>query len=120
MKDEQKKHVTTGEVFVNIYANYVHVETSNFYESGTDILNAEDVGEKTAEANGHLLAEAVTVFSRTNKTPGELEDSIDGLVDALRESTNQIEYLHKKFQETGTGNAVIAKNNTLTEKYSRP
>lgn len=31
------------------------------------------------------------------------------IIDALIEASNQIEYLHGKFQETGSGNAVIAK-----------
>ena len=35
------------------------------------------------------------------------------LREALRDASLQIEYLHEKFQETGTGNAVLAKLRTL-------
>jgi hypothetical protein len=44
-----------------------------------------------AKANAHLIAAA------------------PDLLEALSEAVLQIEYLHEKFQETGTGNAAIAK-----------
>ena len=39
----------------------------------------------------------------------EKEAEIERLKEVLRESKSQIEYLHQKFSETGTGNAVLAK-----------
>ena len=43
------------------------------------------------EANARLIASSPVMY------------------EALREAVLQIEYLHDKFQETGTGNAVLAK-----------
>lgn len=37
-----------------------------------------------------------------------VEAETERLKDVLREARLQIEYLHEKFQETGSGNAVIA------------
>lgn len=39
------------------------------------------------------------------------------LVEALRESALQIKYLQYKFQETGSGNAVLANILALLKKY---
>lgn len=39
------------------------------------------------------------------------------LVEALRESALQIKYLQDKFQETGSGNAVLANILALLKKY---
>ena len=41
------------------------------------------------------------------------EAEIVRLREALRDASLQIEYLHEKFQETGSGNAVLAKLRTL-------
>jgi hypothetical protein len=40
-----------------------------------------------------------------------------GLVDLLDEARLQIEYLHKKFGETGSGNNVLARIETALAKY---
>jgi hypothetical protein len=39
----------------------------------------------------------------------ELRAEIERLRAALNEAINQIEYLHNKFRETGSGNAVVAR-----------
>ncbi|MFK4647174.1 hypothetical protein ABIF96_005748 [Bradyrhizobium ottawaense] len=40
----------------------------------------------------------------------------EALVDRLKEARLQIEYMHSKFDETGTGNAVLARiNATLSD-----
>ena len=41
------------------------------------------------------------------------EAEIVRLREALRDASLQIEYLHEKFQETGSGNAVLAKLRTF-------
>lgn len=43
----------------------------------------------------------------------------DDLVDVLRECKTQIEYLHSKFKETGSGNAVLAKIEKLIAEADR-
>ena len=44
-------------------------------------------------------------------------DLADALVVAAEEAKQQIEYLHGKFQETGTGNAVIARLESALAAY---
>jgi hypothetical protein len=39
----------------------------------------------------------------------ELRAEIERLRAALNEAINQIEYLHNKFRETGSGNAVLSR-----------
>lgn len=45
------------------------------------------------------------------------KEVIEELVKALEESNTQIEYLHQKFKETGTGNAVLSRNSTIIQKH---
>ena len=40
--------------------------------------------------------------------------------DLLEEAVLQIEYLHKKFKETGSGNNVLSRIKTFLEKGNRP
>ena len=53
--------------------------------------------------------------------PDEIEytraDLTDALAEAAEEAKQQIEYLHGKFQETGTGNAVIARLESALAAY---
>ena len=44
-------------------------------------------------------------------------DLADALAEAAEEAKQQIEYLHGKFQETGTGNAVIARLESALAAY---
>jgi len=44
-------------------------------------------------------------------------DLADALAVAAEEAKQQIEYLHGKFQETGTGNAVIARLQSALAAY---
>ena len=44
-------------------------------------------------------------------------DLADALAEASEEAKQQIEYLHGKFQETGTGNAVIARLESALSAY---
>jgi hypothetical protein len=52
----------------------------------------------------------------------KLIEQRDGLVDALQSAINQVEYMHRKFAETGSGNGFIAQwqhlitNATLNNK----
>jgi hypothetical protein len=43
------------------------------------------------------------------------ESYINELIDALQDAVSQIEYLHEKFVETGSGNAVIARCRAVVE-----
>lgn len=53
--------------------------------------------------------------------PDEIEytraDLTDALAEAAEEAKQQIKYLHGKFQETGTGNAVIARLESALAAY---
>ena len=44
-------------------------------------------------------------------------DLTDALAEAAEEAKQQIKYLHGKFQETGTGNAVIARLESALAAY---
>ncbi len=55
-----------------------------------------------AEANAALIDRAVNAH--------------DDLIEALREAERQIEYLHGKFQETGSGNQVLARIRAAIDK----
>ena len=44
-------------------------------------------------------------------------DLTDALAEASEEAKQQIKYLHGKFQETGTGNAVIARLESALAAY---
>ena len=46
----------------------------------------------------------------------KLESAKKELLDMLVEAVLQIEYLHEKFKETGSGNSVITKAKRLIEK----
>lgn len=46
-----------------------------------------------------------------------LKQQRDELLEALRESQLQLEYLSKKFGETGSGNYVISRNNVIIKKH---
>ena len=39
----------------------------------------------------------------------EAADALEAMRDALREAKSQIEYLHDKFAETGSGNGALAR-----------
>jgi hypothetical protein len=43
-------------------------------------------------------------------------EAVGEVVETLIEARNQIEYLHQKFRETGSGNTVIAKINYALAK----
>lgn len=74
------------------------------------------VGEfLTSYADAQLVAEAGTVLHQTGMTPGELAERVEHLESLLAECAEhllnaklQIEYLHDRFGETGSGNGVIA------------
>jgi hypothetical protein len=61
------------------------------------------------EAETHDLARELERFVAANS----LEDELTRL---LREAARQIEYLHDKFQETGSGNAVLTQIRHVLEK----
>jgi hypothetical protein len=54
--------------------------------------------------------------STYGSTPLYASPDTTSIIDVLIEARNQIEYLHGKFQETGSGNAVIAKLDDLRHK----
>lgn len=58
-----------------------------------------DYGGGITEKDGEEVAKEIE--TRYNSYPALLE--------ALQEAKNQIEYLHSKFQATGSGNAVISR-----------
>lgn len=62
---------------------------------------------------GYVPADLADALVKNNAEVEQLRERVKELEGAitlsLQEAINQIEYLHGKFQETGTGNAVIAR-----------
>lgn len=44
------------------------------------------------------------------------ENNVDVLLDMLQETLIQIEYMHERFQETGSGNSVLTRGYALLQK----
>ena len=80
----------------------IEIESMNYKES-TYCLKFKDGSSITVggKDSANALANSHEVKKRWNSHPE--------LVEALEEAKLQIEYLHGKFKETGTGNAVLTK-----------
>lgn len=63
-------------------------------------------------APGHIEDRLFEAIGRVNM----LIEQRDELVGALQSAINQVEYLHRKFQETGSGNGFIAQCQQLLSK----
>ena len=68
---------------------------------------------KCQTAENYLLADCMCLEYRECVTA---LSSVARLEEALREAKLQIEYLHGKFQETGSGNAVLARIDSALEE----
>lgn len=51
---------------------------------------------------------------------GKVEKERDELIDALRNAKSQIEYLHGKFKQTGSGNQTLAHIESVLSRYPKP
>ncbi len=49
------------------YAGYWHIQTSPYYDSGLDILNAEDVGVSYAKERAELIAKLLNDYHNNQK-----------------------------------------------------
>ena len=58
--------------------------------------------------------------SRFGDTESALLGTISELVGMLEDASIQIEYLHEKFGVTGSGNAVLARIDSLLAKVKGP
>ena len=74
--------------------------------------------DETANADANLIADAFNVTNETGLTPRELLSQRDELVELIHDAGSQIEYLHDKFSETGTGNNVISRIKSLLTKIT--
>lgn len=79
-----------------------------------DILAALKRGESAVPGWKRSADFCIPLYAALVPARVEAVDHIAGkmvpeIIDALIEASNQIEYLHGKFQETGSGNAVITK-----------
>jgi len=86
-KREHKFIFTPGEEGCNVAA--VGSPRASTHVSYTELM-ATDPDIQEAIANAHLISAAPDMY------------------EALLDAQQQIEYLHHKFQETGTGNKVLA------------
>lgn len=64
------------------------------------------------------IADAFNVTNETGLTPRELLSQRDELVELIHDAGSQIEYLHDKFSETGTGNNVLSRIKSLLTKIN--
>lgn len=67
---------------------------------------SRSAGDTQATANAELIAKAPELLQANRE-----------LVEALDEARLQLEYLNKKFSETGTTNSVLSRIKTLLTKY---
>lgn len=74
------------------------VETNNFGNTFVRVAHGGQVVSPINKANAHLIASAPDLY------------------EALSEARAQIDYLHEKFKETGTGNSVLAKIDAALSK----
>lgn len=74
--------------------------------------------DETANADANLIVDAFNVTNETGLTPRELLAQRDELVELIHDAGSQIEYLHDKFSETGTGNNVISRIKSLLTKIN--
>lgn len=96
----------------------VHTKKTDKYTveyTRTDLTRPTEDAEKLVDELIHLIKTQCKKVRRHGLTE-EIKDLKSRLlsmnkevVDLLKEARNQIEYLHGKFQATGTGNAVIAR-----------
>jgi uncharacterized protein YllA (UPF0747 family) len=68
-------------------------------------------------APGFIERENLAVKVESDEAGYIRADIADELADVIKEAILQIEYLHNKFQETGTGNAVLSRLKAALEKY---
>ena len=71
-------------------------------------------GPKKIYRMGQCWCEKPTHEDNKGYVPADLADA---LAEASEEAKQQIKYLHGKFQETGTGNAVIARLEAALAAY---
>ena len=71
-------------------------------------------GPKKIYRMGQCWCEKPTHEDNKGYVPADLADT---LAEAAEEAKQQIKYLHGKFQETGTGNAVIARLQSALAAY---
>ena len=74
--------------------------------------------DETANADANLIVDAFNVTNETGLTPRELLSQRDEFVELIHDAGSQIEYLHDKFSETGTGNNVISRIKSLLTKIT--
>lgn len=69
------------------------------------------------DGNAQLICAAVNSCQKVNaENPLAVAEAIPELVQKLHDARNQIEYLHDKFKETGSGNGTIAQIDYLLSK----
>ena len=70
---------------------------------------------------GYVPADLADALVKNNaeveQLRGRVKELEGAIVSSLQEAINQIKYLHGKFQETGTGNAVIARLQSALAAY---
>lgn len=94
------------------------------YKNHLDIerMADENLNQQANEFDGHFSDADIPVIDQLHERIAALEAQVSAaqeVVKAARDAKLQIEYLHEKFQETGTGNAVLAKLNAALAAAER-
>lgn len=100
--------------YVMNFAGFYGMLDAPYYE-GKSLLN--DYHYKDAKYNAEIMADGFNTFQKCHLLPSQLLQQRDELIQGCEEAIKQIEYLHGKFKETGTGNAVIAYLESLIQKH---
>lgn len=87
----------------------------NTPRSGESLIYSEN----NEGLKGNIVCEAPIEFKESMQywpANAALICAAPEMLDVLKEAKLQIEYLHKKFGETGSGNSVISRIETVIEK----
>ena len=66
-----------------------------------------------------IAEEAFNVHAETGLSPRQLAEQRAELLEALKDAVIQIEYLHRKFEETGSGNIVLSRSRAAIANSER-
>lgn len=103
-----------------------HTESALSFQSGATWANEEcatrieELENEIKDLQFRKEGDAVLLKAanqQIQKERNKMEAEKAELITALHEACLQIEYLHGKFEETGSGNSVLSRANRILEKH---
>lgn len=103
--------LTSAYVSGALYINPLRIEYFHARRDGGTYVCISADGDRA-----HEVTETPEQIMALIDGPADRDALVDALVLGLMECVGQIEYLHDKFQETGSGNQAIARTNALIDR----